>query len=900
MSVSPTYYACFLNNYNNYFNRIIKGFATLAEYQTEVGTGNFYLYSQPVNYAPNDNVSTELIMNDCPFEPDYLLILDSNLDIVARWFVVHSTITRNGQRKFELRRDLIYDFKEQLKDSPMFVQKGYLRDSDPFIVNDEGMSFNQIKSNEMLLKDRTESAWIVGYIAKNAASSDVSVQVADSDFEYITFSQLAENVGIPEADLATVLNFDGQNTSPAYFTKVVQFLYADRRAVLGKAREYIKMSPELASIQQTVSVRDILWQDILWDISSGVGLQGTTGFFADAIINNKAALLADMPTIFNRKYFTEAQLNSLRTYEGKIIRYNGIYYQLKFNGGQVNNFVSSGELHYTSYSSLRTAVEAASTAMSVSPSGTGDIFISLTSDEYFLQMQYISDESGIIPAVQTKISSGRNTVESQAFDMFCIPYGPAKFKGDTGSKVAISDYALSIGAQIAVELDAELYDLQLLPYCPLLTLFDVNNEIDLTALTEDSDFNYIDKTNSRIRITQTLPGEVEPDPDNPGYYRCSLALTIPNKNVADILNTGYTINGPDASNVYSTSLTKAQVGSDVVLSFWGACQYEQADDFSVSIWYEVSGTDHASFILWARNATFQTKLDYSLSLTNSMKVDSQCNFYRLMSPNYQGSFEFNVAKNGGSVAYFLAECTYKPYTPYIKVVPQLGFLYGMNYGDNRGLLCGGDFSLPRFTSAWENYELNNKNYQNIFNRDIQNLSLEQSLEKRQQVITGSAGILAAGIVGGGVGAKAGGIYGAIAGAAVGTAGSAAGFAADLDMLASRQKEARSVAIDKFNYQLGNIKALPYTLTKVGAFDINSKIWPFLEYYTCTDEEKEALESKITYESMTVMRIESIGNYLEAFDTKHYLKGELIRNETIADDNHILEALNYEFTKGVYC
>lgn len=123
---------------------------------------------------------------------------------------------------------------------------------------------------------------------------------------------------------------------------------------------------------------------------------------------------------------------------------------------------------------------------------------------------------------------------------------------------------------------------------------------------------------------------------------------------------------------------------------------------------------------------------------------------------------------------------------------------------------------------------------------------------------------------------------------------------DMDILAMRQKEAKSLALDKFNYALGNVKALPYTLTKVGAFDINSKIWPFLEYYTCTEEEKEALESKITYESMTVMRIEVIGNYLEAFEEKHYLKGELIRNETIADDNHILEAINYEFAKGVYC
>ena len=146
MSDLIKYYVCFLNNYNNYFNRIIKGFETLAEYQSAVGEGNYFLYTKQVNYNPKDSVSTEVIMNDCPFEPDYVLYLDADLNIVSRWFVMHSNFSRNKQKSFELRRDVIFDYKENLISSPMFVQKGYLPDSDSFIVNDEGMSLNQIKS----------------------------------------------------------------------------------------------------------------------------------------------------------------------------------------------------------------------------------------------------------------------------------------------------------------------------------------------------------------------------------------------------------------------------------------------------------------------------------------------------------------------------------------------------------------------------------------------------------------------------------------------------------------------------------------------------------------------------------------------------------------------------------
>ena len=297
--------------------------------------------------------------------------------------------------------------------------------------------------------------------------------------------------------------------------------------------------------------------------------------------------------------------------------------------------------------------------------------------------------------------------------------------------------------------------------------------------------------------------------------------------------------------------------------------------------------------------TFTAVINQQLTLKDSVKIESQCNKYRICSPNYQGSFDFNVARNGGSVAYFIAECTYKPYTPYIKVAPQFSYLYGTNYGDARGLICGGDYSLSRFTSAWETFELNNKNYQNIFNREIQNLDFEQSLQMRKELITGGLNVVRDGGLGAASGALLGGGYGAIAGAAIGLTGSSVGMGIDIDMLVKQQRENRQLAIDKYNYQLGNVKSLPYTLTKVGAFTINSKIFPFLEYYTCTDTEKEALENKLKYESMTVMRIGLFGDFWRIDSELRYFKGELIRNDEIAEDNHVFEAIYTEIAKGVY-
>ena len=118
-------------------------------------------------------------------------------------------------------------------------------------------------------------------------------------------------------------------------------------------------------------------------------------------------------------------------------------------------------------------------------------------------------------------------------------------------------------------------------------------------------------------------------------------------------------------------------------------------------------------------------------------------------------------------------------------------------------------------------------------------------------------------------------------------------------MARVHRENKQLAIDKFNYQLGNIKALPYTLTKVGSFDVISKIFPFIEVYSCSEKELKAFEDKIKYESMTVMRIGTLEEFMNFDDDIHYFKGILIRNDEIADDNHILNAIYEELLKGVY-
>ena len=106
--------------------------------------------------------------------------------------------------------------------------------------------------------------------------------------------------------------------------------------------------------------------------------------------------------------------------------------------------------------------------------------------------------------------------------------------------------------------------------------------------------------------------------------------------------------------------------------------------------------------------------------------------------------------------------------------------------------------------------------------------------------------------------------------------------------------------DQFGYQLGNIQALPYALSKTSALNINNPIFPLLEIYVCSPEEEQAFKDKITYNGMTVMTVGILADYIpRATANNNYFKGKLIRLEGIADDTHIINAIASELNKGVY-
>lgn len=182
-----------IGTYNNYFNRIVKKENNDFSYFSAMTNTTIV---KNVNFNPNDGVVTKLILGKGdftsgesltnPVQPDYLVVFNtalteppySDIQIISRWFIVESVRTRGGQYQLTLKRDVIVDNLDSVKNSPMYIEKGYIKDvTNPLLYNSEALKVNQIKQYEAPLQDETKTGWIVGYIPNNWAGATVEPKV---------------------------------------------------------------------------------------------------------------------------------------------------------------------------------------------------------------------------------------------------------------------------------------------------------------------------------------------------------------------------------------------------------------------------------------------------------------------------------------------------------------------------------------------------------------------------------------------------------------------------------------------------------------------------------------------------------------------------------------------------
>ena len=802
---------CLLLQFNNYFNKKVKYYATVDDY---ISHANNAEYSTTQNgkvaditcWNPNDGIDTVLNVRwHGKWNPDYLLIIEDG-KINSRWFIKEPKFLSKGNYNFVLRRDVIADRYEHVLTAPCFIEKGHVDAESPLIFNKEDFACNQIKVDEKLIHDRSYCAWIIVYYnLTSEAKAKLTGTVSTIEEPYI-------NLGVANIESWSIMQKYGENgyriPNINRFTVDIDILIDPRecRVNFNKYAQYLGYEEP-------------------YDLDTTELEHNKTGFVSAAkrcIKSNET----NIRTALGNFALPDDTLATIMSYKNKIVKTNdGKFYKVSIkvsqNNENVKRFINvTGTSTVNGENALATALMNAFKTDGVFKDGFSGGFTDAFLIDYDVTKYIITCEP-VVNGVKTYDFDFSNLLDNQ--EIQDEPYGilafPYKDVGDLTIKVLNEEVDGNLPMEIVRQLtiagtgnDKPIYDVQILPFCPITSL------------------------SPKVRWT------------GGGHYYVE-----------------------------------------------GYCQFDLASDLSSSQYILIKDSENnlGTFVLLPNQTKFTCDCSMTIDVTDA-KFENQCEFYRLCSPNWASAFEFNLARNKG-VKYFNIDCTYKPYKPYIHVNPNFGGLYGKDFDDARGLILSGEFSISVVGSEFEKYLLQNKNYQEMFNRQIESMDTQFQIERKKNILnminTGIASGLAvgAGIASANPMAVTGGAAAAIS---LNTQGN------NLRAAKSQYEEKRDYAIDMHNFELDNIKARPDTLTNVTAYNNNNKIFPVLEKYSCTEVEKQIFEDKIKYEGMTVNAIGKIEDYIKS-DGETFIKGQILRFENLNEDNHFAQEIYNEVARGLY-
>lgn len=797
-------------NFNNYYNRIIKKFDTVNDYINYInedtvnrdyavrGTGNDIPTTENggfCNFNINDGVTAEITYNydkNKTWQPDYVIVTEFGANTPSsRWFVMEAVRTRRGQYRITLRRDVISDNYNNVLIAPTFIEKATVNKNSPFIFNSENMGYNQIKKdNEILLKDETNTPWIVGYVAAPQSGEEQTDITAKYDHEVDIRTT---------SDIETYLSNHGYNKDN-YTTDFSSWKYTvdvegETLGILGGYRYDWYLNNQV-STTYIHPVHSIFRESDRTSVMKNATLR--------SFINNDVAQLTinNISAITGKNFITSSKEEELWNLQGKIIKCGNDVYQFTVAKTSVEGITYAiSDLNYSSiYLGMKSVTDNFKAG-----SVTGIVLYNLVSpDVTRVELSYTKLDGATLE-VNTSIPAQRKVLIDAPYCMFCIPYNQVQWKGKDGETRTTDPTAcIAIATAIAEQLgQTKCYDLQLLPYCPRRDLIGLDGMIDLT------------------------------------------------------------------------------LNSDIVVGY----------DF----WLISNSTglkNSLGFILWCSNSSGTINIPHNIEVPEDsldFKVENETTFYRLCSPNYSAQYEFKATMNDG-VDFFNVDYCYKPYQPYIHVNPNFKRMYGTDTNDTRGLICAGDFCLSQTTDQFKQYVINNKNYQESFNKQIETQDVLHKYDRTESIINAAVGAAGAGTAAGLASGNAG------IGIAAGTLSAAAGVA-DVAIQERKYQINKTFSIEQFDRDMGNVKARPDTLSKVSAYNPNNKVFPFIEKWESTEEERNALRSKLYYNGMTLGIIGRISDYIR--EEPSFIKGKVIRLEDISDDYHMTTTIAEELDMGVF-
>lgn len=787
----------YLCNYNNYIRRQLRRHSTKQAYKN--ASTKYYEINDSTLFNPGDGVDTKVVANfeiNIPAlevdEPDYLIVCDDNGNIKQRWFVIDCDRTRAGQYQVRLHRDVLAESWNEIKGQNAYIEKGIPLDTNTAIYNRENMTYNQILRSQVPLKDVTGCAWVVGYMTSDTIEKHTRQFIPNLtvDYNLTSLSDYKYYDYTTNGGQTLPVDIYGQKRYGLLINDIHDEPFTTNRLTYDTDPQYPYSWEEL---------NHYYVESGLYNESQSTTVRNNFSSYLQAHSDNiTKAIKAEY--IKNNDFLSEE--NNKVIYVSSTNRYYRISVSSTVTAATTKN--PEGQI----LNAFNDAVfEANATYKYLTDNSRGK------PESYFYKIStynkgLVLTEVSFGDTITYTLSNTRQRLIDQPYSMFCMPYGSTTITGWSGTQPAdFKEISMKVAKDISAVFSGGdnpvLFDLQLLPYCPMRHMFQ-NNNINLSRGISGIDYQYVKQGNTNVGI-----------------------------------------------------------------------------------------------IFWAKESMFSFDIPYVFDVYDK-KIVNETVTLRLISPNYDGIFEFNPAKLSGDISQIDVDCSYKPYKPYIHLNPPFGNLYGLDTNDARGLICGGDFSLPQTSDAWETYERNNANYSKQFNRQIENLEINQSIERTKD--------WASAFVGTAEGAAQGFIMGSVVPGAsavttplMGAASLGAGIT-DIILNDKLRAETLDYTKDMYAMSMKNIQALPEALINIGAYNQNNKLFPCIETYYPEDDEYDALYNKINYNGMTVNRIGKITDYVHTWSQGNgwcYIKCSLVRPVVANSDYHYIQTVQEELNRGIF-
>lgn len=511
-----------LKKFNNYFNRIIVEYNTLAKYQER---SDSYVVFTGVNFDYNDGVTTELVIGStgqqisgAPIDwdqsgcPDYLVCYETVNNAVVirhRWFIIESKKNRLGQYTLSLKRDSIADHIEEVTDATCFIEKGIVKSKDDSaIYNKEDITTNQIKTDEFLLKDETQCGWVVGYVAKQSAGGingiSGNIVVKDTSFAEQTIpgpdasdsaatevyaTESAFWLAHPElaGNFATLNSWAASVSLDVLYAKFFSYYHVGQ-TVTCYNNGNVSIAESAYNNELYLHSRDVgaatsaIWKSWVHDARNDYG-NSLVANYKTAAFNTE--LLNQLSAKENILFRSESDLQKLFNFikSNPTIKINGKFYKPYDKYGLENtkatikqsSYLTVGSSAYNLFnSSLNRTLPAPPLLCEdhiLGTPGPETFYLEYSYDKHALGLREIFSEC------KAKLPASVPLLKDAPYYMFAIPYSDdlALYSGNTLHCVTNKSVAMSAAQALATNAGAgAVYDVQLLPYCPVRNIINTN------------------------------------------------------------------------------------------------------------------------------------------------------------------------------------------------------------------------------------------------------------------------------------------------------------------------------------------------------------------------------------------------------------------------------------------